>query len=257
MTAMSEKINTYLDKMFIPDSCTGNVVVVYPSRRIVRDARRLLIDIGFSRARGNSDDVDIYDYINYVTLMAKENNVSDIMAVIPDSWDYNKYVMNLVRFRKIIKQRVSQDSIVGKIRWLIVTHYGNVDAFINQYIAYYQSLRDIITLGFGIPLRKMTVMVYHKPRTVTCAKKPTICETVARYVIKKIRNADENAYIHGLGIRKKLLSLLNIIDSADTASYRLAVNSELRKRDYGKGMYMIGENDDACEWFNAWLGDYA
>mgnify|MGYP001626210483 CR=1 FL=1 len=243
------------EKLFIPDLCTGNVVLLYPSRRIVK-AKRIMVDIGFSRVKGNSDDVDIVDYINYVVFLSHQHN-ADVMAIIPDSWDYNKHVMNLIRFRKVIKQRIERGGDdVKRIRWLIVVHYGNVNAFVNQYIAYYQGLKSIIPLGFAIPLRKMTVYTT-KPGVIACSRRPSACDTIARYIIKKIGSVDDDAYIHGLGIRKKLLPLLNLLNSADTASYRLAINDELRTKDYGKGTYMISSKDSPCDWFSAWLGDYA
>jgi hypothetical protein len=264
--------------IFNRDAC-GGLLKLRNQQRLVRYAklagglRGVFIDIGFEAVRNNSS-VNIFDYIHYIDMVGRALRTR-VYYVVPDSHDLAVHLNNVTVWYDLArtgKAKVAGDPVVVIHYYWNVTsekiiggERGEFDAKAWYRLMLMRYLDRFGNVVIGIPVRVLTLSWNNgEPIKIQCKTHPDKC---IKYIEKAIIELSNYGFTHFhlLGINRKewrwltsqvrggSLGSLNVIISADTDNYRLAVKNELRRRDYGKGLYMVQSDGDACVWFNEWV----
>ena len=247
--------------LFNKDGCGGFLKLRYPERIVRRlMLHSVFIDVGLSTAK-NNEEVNVFDYMNYISMASKEYPNAGIYYVVPDSHDVRQHFGYATALLDIAIHRKVKPSGIP----ILVLHY--YQDFKTIYKLFLMRFKDVFNkVIVGIPARILTASWRGgNPLKIQCRVKADACIRYIEHVMTELFNAGFRDF-HILGINRKEyrwlinslersdgVSRLDINVTADTDNYRLAANNKLRVRDYGKGKYMISNESEACKWFEEWI----
>jgi len=264
--------------IFNKDGCNGllklrNQQSLDKYAKLAGKLRGVFVDVGFEAVKNNTS-LNLFDYVHYIDAVSRVLRTK-VYYVVPDSHDLTFHLNNMTIWDDLArmgKVKVSGepvavihyywDAMSGKIMRDEHGNKLNVRLWYRLMLMRYKDHFGNVVVG--IPARVLTLSWNSgNPVKLQCKFHPDRC---VRYIEKAIIElSNDFTHFHLLGINRRewrwltrqlrggSLGRLNVIISADTDNYRLASSNKLRRVDYGKGLFMVPNDDIACEWFKVWV----
>jgi len=214
--------------VFIPDACdvSGKLVsLVHRSTAKSTFQVHLMVDVGISAARHG---LSFIDYVKLVDRAVSSASWQSVRIIVPDV--FNDHRATVERWRKYAPT---------------LRRYGEL-VFVAQQLQPPPEDLDPRPDIVAVPARRLG--------DIDCSKAHLRC---AQYIAKFVEDYHSSFRIHLLGPAARALrhlrrwGILKYVESFDTATYRRAPTSKLKRENGGK--WQVTDTDMACTWFKTWM----